>query len=413
MSEIIVYLDSYRSDGKNSYETIILDFRTRADYELYAKSLNVKETPGTFIQINGYHSPKRLIPGSYYALNIDMMKQVQPIKNQESLLIGYSYDFQNYTGPNDASFHLLGSHGPLNPTELYSSHHRAISTLNLQVQTDNAELHVHNVGQANWNEIRQDDNVKMVYDIGAPMNASKVVVRQYVNQFSKQYQQDQPDLVLSHWDIDHYYCLLEMSDQELSSFSRFICVDMMKSNMPKQLFDRIERVLGKDKIFCYIPDARMPGTTFPLMNEKYSNAVLSIYAGESSRNKNYSGLVLTVRGNKSHALMTGDCLLIQADYVLQHFHIQQNSKGWPLQGNGHYLVVPHHGGNIKASFRAYHIPTGINPIEAIISVDENNALNKKQYKHPSKEMVNYLKGIFGSSIVRTDKAGMATIVRPL
>ena len=401
MGEIIVYLDSYEYSGDGYYEVIYLDFRTIMDYIQFVEEFKVEDTPGLFLEIRGYQSPKRLFPDSYYALNIEMLRDVRPVRNQESLLIGYTYDFRDYGGRNDENFQLLMIHEQLDPIVLSSPHHHTIPSLNLEVPAGKIELRVNNVGQANWNEILQDGKVKMVYDIGAPANASKGMVRQ----FAETYQQDRPDLVLSHWDKDHYHCLLEMTDEELGCFSRFICVDMIRSETPYELFGRLEDVLGEDRIFCYPLDTRTPKTPYPKMHEKFSNGVLSLFEGEKSRSRNYSGFVLFAQGSESHALLTGDCLICQAEEVIQHLHSQERLINSYRSKNDHYLVVPHHGGGINPKFMSYHIPAGINAAEAFISVDENNALSKI-YKHPSEEMIAFLERFFKrDKIVRTDEEG--------
>ncbi len=412
MSEIIVYLNDYKYAGNGFYETIFLDFRTNDDYEGFVRELNLARTTGSFLQINGYHSQKRLIPDSYYALNIEMLKHLQPAMDQESLLIGYKYDFTNYKDDNTIAFNLLKSHDALDPSELYSAHHQPLTDIGFQGQQfSNTELWVNNVGQANWNEIRQDGIVRIVYDIGAPTNASRSQVRWYINQFFAQYQNDQPDLVLSHWDQDHYHCLLEMTDTELACFSRFICVDGMKSKTPKELYNRMERVLGINKIFCIAPVARTPPSRYPTMHEKFSKIGFGLYAGEASRNRNYSGLVLYAQGNVAHALLTGDSLLCQVDDVFQLLHRQGKLKNCHHIRNDHYLVVPHHGGDIRPSYKSYHVPACINAKEAICSVDENDSL-AKLYNHPSTKMRDFLKGVANWAIVRTDKE-LQPIHRPL
>lgn len=74
--EIIVYLDDYKYSGDGNYDTMYLDFRTEDDYTRYMRELGLKEpTVGSYLQIDGYRSPKRLMRGAYYSLNMGMIKR--------------------------------------------------------------------------------------------------------------------------------------------------------------------------------------------------------------------------------------------------------------------------------------------------------------------------------------------------
>lgn len=403
MKEIIVYLDDYKYSGEEKYDVVYLDFRTIGDYNLYIKELELKQTTGTYIEIDGYRSPKRLVRGAYYALNLDMLKVVPAEENEDSLIIARTYNFSNYSGRNDKSFHLLQTHEPLDPDELNAPTHNNIETFNELTNISDLEFRVNDVSQANWNEVRQGNMVKIVYDIGAPITESKKVVRQYINQFAVQYANDHPCLVLSHWDKDHYHCLLEMTDAEIKCFSRFICIDKMKSAMSQLLFQRLLNLLGSANVYCRMPWSRTLGSDYPLVHKEFSNGVLSFYTGESSRNTNYTGVLLFVRGGNGNVIFTGDCLPCQANEVLQdRFNVQDINTE-------HYLVVPHHGGDFKskAVYKTYQIPQGVNAVEAIISVDELN----NNYGHPDSNMLNWLNSVANWSIVRTDKAG--TVLRKL
>ena len=403
MSEIIVYLDDYKYGGDGYFETLFLDFRTMSDYERFVKELNIEHTEGTYIQINGYSSKKRLFRGSYYALNTEMLKQVRSEKVDGSLLLGYTFYFNNSSGQNDTGHSLLQSHTPLDPTQLYSPRHNRIERLDILVSDEDLEFKVNNVSQASWNEIRQNKKVKIVYDIGAPIYEKRQSLRQYIKQYAKGYSDDKPCLILSHWDKDHYHCLLEMTDLELLNFSKFICVDMTKSATSQRLYSRLQRVLGDKNIFSYEPEIRTPKSPFPQLHEVFVNNMISLYVAEKSRNVNYSELILFVKGKQGHVLMTGDSLPCQANEALQDLYDKHRLN------TNHYLVVPHHGGDYaeKAIYKTYSIPQGINGMEAVISVDEANNI----YGHPSQNMLDFLFRVANWGIKRTDKGG--TVVRKL
>lgn len=397
--EIIVYLDEYKYSGDGNYDIMYLDFRTISDYERYLRAVGIKErTRGSFLEIKGYHSPKRLMQGCYYSLNVDMLKQLTPKPHLESLILSQTYSFDNYQEHNDKDTVLLQSHKPLDPMELRVTYHNQINDINELKYNFDLSFRVNNVSQANWNELLQEEHVKVVYDVGAPIYASTADVRSYIDTYASRYSETHPCLVLSHWDKDHYHCLLGMTDAEINNFSKFICVDKMQTKMSIELFKRIENILGKNRIYCIVPPAKRPGRSSHQMIHKYINDALCLYVGVNSRNINYSGIVLFAQGEKGNVVFSGDCMPVQANHVL----IQQLAKdGYPACK--HFLVVPHHGGDFTAkSHKIYIIPSGIRPISAIISVDESN----NSYGHPKKEMVNWLQSIAPWVIKRTDEVGI-------
>ena len=207
--EIIVYLDDYKYSGDGNYDTLYLDFRTKDDMEAYINELELKEPfRGSYIQIDGYHSPKRLVRNAYYKLNLDMLKSLKPQPVQNSLVFAHNYSFDNYKGNNDETYHLLQAHKPLIPEELFTSYHNKIENLEDVSWRDYLRFRVNDVSQANWNEVLDGNKVIYVFDIGAPIHAKVSDVQSYIDNFTDTYTEDKPVLILSHWDVDHYHCIL-------------------------------------------------------------------------------------------------------------------------------------------------------------------------------------------------------------
>lgn len=399
--EIIVYLDDYKYSNDGDYDTMYLDFRTAKDFEAYVQALELRETPlGSYLQIDGYRSPKRLMRGAYYALNIEMLKLLKPEPIQGSLLFAHSYNFDNYAGKNDATYNLLQKHDTLHAEELTTIHHHPIASLEEVLGLDNLNFKVNSVSQANWNEILYGERTLFVYDIGAPIHAKEVEVQGYLNNYAMTYSQDKPVLILSHWDVDHYHCLLGMSEEDIKAcFSKYICPDKIKNSMSQQVFDKVERALGHENVHSIKLERRTDDTEYPQMHLVYGNQGLRLYAGERSRNVNYSGLVLYVEGTKGNALLTGDCIPAQANDVLHDSVANLNTE------KEHYLVVPHHGGDFKSKrvCKTYSVPMMLKPMEAIISVDEGN----NTYGHPAQEMTDFLKSVANWKMTRTDKGDLS------
>lgn len=251
----------------------------------------------------------------------------------------------------------------------------------------NLTLNVRNVDQANWNEVLMDDRIELVYDLGAPLNASKNDVQTIFDARRRFLERDKPILIISHWDIDHIHCLRYMNLQAMQDcFRKFICVDAMKSLTSQKIYNNVCVALGAGNVYCVRPACRGDGISMHLW-KRVGN--ISIYAGEKSSNINYCGLSMFVKGMHSSVLFSGDIRLIQAKNIYDQ-ELQHN-----LRTNNHILIAPHHGGDNTAKHRKYSAPT----TEVIISVGSNN-----NYGHPNELMLTYLR-MLCYNIYRTDVDG--------
>ena len=135
---------------------------------------------------------------------------------------------------------LLQNHEALDRNDLMHNHENG----RLQIPNffkGDLFLLVRDVGQANWNELLDGNNItRIVYDIGAELRANQTIVRSLF--YSRLYtlKRDKPILVISHWDIDHYHCLECASIQEIRTcFSKVVCMDMMKSLTSQRIYKKI------------------------------------------------------------------------------------------------------------------------------------------------------------------------------
>lgn len=117
---------------------------------------------------------------------------------------------------------------------------------------------------------------------------------------------------------------------------------------------------------------------------------LSIYQGEASRNRNFCGLSLFVKGFGKSANLTGNLKLKQAKST---YDIELAGG---IGTDEHILVAPHHGGDYGLTLREYSAPT----TGVVISVGAGN-----RYGHPESNMLAYLNGLCGGNIKRTDVGG--------
>ena len=234
-------------------------------------------------------------------------------------------------------------------------------------------MFVKNVDQANWNELRSGNTVKVVYDAGTRLYAKEPEVRSILDSRKNDLMQSKPVLVPSHWDMDHIHCLKVMTVNDIRDcFSKIVCPDKLRSMTSKSVMSNFRAALGAANVYCLPLPGRTNGVAmYPWRSEVY----VTIYQAESSSHIIFCGLVMFVRGNNRSANYTGDCKLTQAEDVYD----QETAQG--LATNEHVLIAPHHGGDYDAKCRHYSVPCDL--IE--IAVGSNNGCG-----HPHEKMLEYL-----------------------
>lgn len=392
-SECVVYLDFYKKRGDGVYD-VYVDFRFESDFYLFldiGRNLRFNEN-NTYLELCNLKTKKRLRSGCYYKLNLELLHRFEPSPDYESLFIGLSYNLEEMLVPQEDSEELLQTHGPLYPSPLYCREPRWLrrcyycpSEFELPpLGNSSLSVCVRDVGQANWNELRVGDRICYVYDLGAELYANRTQVASIFDSRKDELERDKPVLVLSHWDLDHYHCL-RYTDQHTmrDCFSKFICVDAMKSVTSRRVFIDMCNSLGYGNVFCVQP---MPRTDGVSMHMWKTQGNISIYVGEKNRNINYSGLSMFVRGQQMSVNFTGDVRLLQAKNVYD----QEIVKGHLPPG--HILIAPHNGGNVFQVYRQYSYMTS----EVDISVGFPNL-----YGHPHPQMLSYFRSLCGNNMFET------------
>ena len=383
--ECIVFLDSYTKAGDGIVDAYI-DFRLSKDLTMFRQIAELPENAGTYIELRSLKSAKRLMRGCYYKLNLNLLKNYTFNRLDNSLLIGGIYDLSKMNMPTDNDTELLQQHEPLEPEDLRQRNVPQAPPM-LFSATDNMQLFVKDVGQANWNELRFGNRLVILFDAGAKLNASISEVTSIFDSRKADLALSKPILVISHWDMDHIHCLKLISQDDIPKyFSKLICVDKMRSVTAVGIYEKFMNSLGKKSIYCVSPATRTNGDDMHLWRNM---GCLSLYLGEQSRNINYCGMVMFVKGMEKSANYTGDCRLSQAKSVYDQELIQGTGS------IAHVLVAPHHGGDYGASFRHYSLPCN----DIVISVGENS------YGHPQQDMLRYLKRLCRNREKRTDVDG--------
>lgn len=309
-NECIIYLETIRKVGERMYN-VYVDFRLERDFILFRKSYqgNANCTADvSYIELLNLKTSKRLFSGCYYKLNLQELLNYSSVE-LDSLFIAKSYDLSFKPFPTNDDQEILQKHSPLDSSEILEES----TPLKISLpQMSDLSLKVRDVGQANWNELLEGQRVRIVYDLGAPLRAGKNEVKNYFEQRRKDYVRDKPVLVISHWDMDHIHCLRYLDSSDISDcFSQIICLNNLKSMTSKRLCRMLKTAL-LGRVSCLNPYSRKSRMH---LCKRVSN--ISLYKGPKSRNINYAGLCLFVRGNQKSAVFTGDLKLSQVHEVLE------------------------------------------------------------------------------------------------
>lgn len=385
--ECIVYLENYYKNKQGSIDAFI-DFRSRDDLMFFNSYTQNELTDATFIKLHSLKSSKLLKRGCYYKLNLTLLSKFQLERTEDSLIIGGAYNLAEMPVPDSEESDILQKHKKLFPYYDYWNIKLAdkVNVLD-KLSNNDLQLYVKDVGQANWNELRSGTMIIVLFDAGAELIANKNEVSKIFNSRKADLMISRPILVISHWDIDHIHCLKSLTIQDIKDcFSCIICNDQLKTITSKRILCTCYKALNNKVYILQSP----PKTNGIKMTQWISNGFISLYLGEINSNRNYSGLLMFVRGNNKSANYTGDCRLSQA----KDAYDQEKIKG--LNTNEHILIAPHHGGYFSKKHRVYSIPCN----EVEISVGDYNICH-----HPNKEMVDYLNMLSLGNVEQTNNKG--------
>ena len=365
-SDVLVYIEEFNK----SLGTVLFDFIDSNEYILFTdySNLNNSLSNPSMVHVSNYKG-RTIQENTIYAIERGVIENWRESgliisNNENSFLIGFNIEL-----PLDVPQIFFESVSLNNSTDSNLNYFMrgggSKSSLPLDV-SGKLSVTIRNVGQGNWNEISKDDFVSIVFDAGAPMHASKTEVRNYIGDRAERYSVENPGLILSHWDKDHYHSLIGMSDKELGNFSFFICRDKIPNLTSRVLFNRINTAIGNANTYTIPAEPRTArGGHTHLIPLIPNTSQLVIYNAQSHKNRNISGLVISLKTKESSIILSGDCHYDQLSVdVLPYLNFKHK----------HNLVVPHHGG--KAGNFAYNLPASVKPNIAIISVGKNN------YGHP-------------------------------
>lgn len=389
-NDILVYIEEYnKEDGE-----VIFDFVDSNEYGLFTEieKLNFNLSNPSMVLLKNYKT-RKVQENTTYAIKRDVIEKWQELNLiytniENSFLIGYIIELPQLDGEifsvpistTNPSFNFFPySIRQGNYLIERNSHFKFPVKLKGKLNVT-----IRNVGQANWNEVNENQDTKIVFDAGAPTFASRKDVLKIIGICSTRYANTNPGLILSHWDKDHYHSLLGMSDMELCNFSFFICRNDFPNLTCRVLYGRIINAVGIANTYSIPafqrPSRRSPVKFFPLNSLRNS---LVLYNGQSHKSINISGIVLSVKTQKSSIILSGDCKYEQISRdILPHLNYSHE----------HNLVVPHHGG--EAGKFIYNFSRQVKTNLAIISVGMSR-------KHPNANNVQNLVST-GFKVLRTN-----------
>lgn len=357
---------------------VLFDFYDSNEYTTFLNYINI-ENNFYFNTNNNISNPSMVLIKNYklrtirentiYSIKRETIEnwKLQNIisnENESSFLIGHTIDLMSNEGEifttsvslNDSfeSFFLISNNYKGNYSDIPISLFGRLSVI------------VRNIGHGNWNEVYSNNEVKIVYDAGASLYASKNDIIKIIGNRSDLYSKAKPGFILSHWDKDHYHSLLGMSINELSYFSFFICRNELPNLTSRILHHKIISAIGINKIFNIPAEQKdnKGGPTYLIPITPIENQLV-IYNSQFNYNRNISGIVLSIKTKESSIILSGDVHYEQISRdILPHLNYPHN----------HNLVIPHHGG--KAGKFIYKLPNRVSPSNAIVSVGKNH------YGHP-------------------------------
>ena len=371
--DVLVYIEEYDKVNKQ----VILDFIDDGEYQAFVSLIKQsKNNKNASMMVLRDYQQRNVQENTIYAIKRDVINEwvedgsLVVSNGETSLLIGYTVNLKKDIPVFNLSISLGGYEGVT--FDFSEPQNHQIENLDLAFK-GKIEVVVRDVGQGSWNEITNDGSVKIVYDIGCSVKANANDVRKLVNKKLPLYIKSKPGLIISHWDKDHYHCLLGMSDEELSLFSYVICRAYTPNNTSQRLLEKLIRNIGRDNVYTFAHMAPVAGPVRLCLVNSPNNQLL-IFNGQYNKNRNISGIILALRTSSSSVVFSADTRYDQLSKDVLPF---LNYK------NYHYLIVPHHGGHAGPYLYEMFHSTLIHT--AVISVGENT------YRHPLDYYLNSLR----------------------
>ena len=391
MSVKIIIDDFYIEERKKVY---VADFLTLEDYNRFCKATGFQSQGGSAFLIKNLrlNENKIIQREDCFELNTDNIRsKVQIEHNENSYLLGFTFDF----GQNPEHQDVL--------TKISKNEVQIIQRQNAQnyptdfaiedmISSNNVEVWVNNVGQGNWNEVRVNGITKLVYDMGANIHADKTEIDHINNRILRRYTQ-KPLLVLSHWDKDHYHCLLgDLGGNAAGLFSGFVYPSVIPNATSEIVRNKMKLLLGSNKMYPINLIRKRKGEVAIPVKFKASS-FYSFYKGMFCSDRNLGCIQIVIESGNSISILCGDSHWFQLSHILRQYIYSLGISTKTCN-----IVVPHHGSATDVTYQSFFVPFNMKNGIAAISVDEK----RNNYKHPSNSIINYLSSTT-FTVERTDR----------
>lgn len=190
------------------------------------------------------------------------------------------------------------------------------------------------MGHGSWNQIISDGERNVMFDFGCSTDYSNTQCSKLLNNS----QLNTPcDLIISHWDLDHYNLLITAGGQVLGNIKNVYapnnCITLTSQNVVKKLNASSINL----KLIAPI-NQRVKSRQISLHEISAGNN-WTMFCGEKSSSTNNSGLALAVYNYDK-------CVYLCADHTYkQSFDDMHDYICRKIYSNTCHFVVPHHGGN--------------------------------------------------------------------
>lgn len=345
---------------------VLVDFADEKSFEEFLASHNLdKNSEDASMLLFTNASAEGIELYTQYELDEKQIQTVEyyvdsaPVNDSSSVIIGYK---SAYKGKLKDIFQIT-DYKVNEPKERYENNFDLSQTIN----ENDLWINVRNVGQANWNEIHSGNKLVVVYDVGLPIYAKKDDVSKMISDVEKDYQKDNPILVISHWDIDHYHALkywLKVSQK--FPFSSMFYISELPNVTAKRIIEKLQKNYSNILLnpICVQCNKNLPN----LKKIASISNKIRFYAPNTfqSNDRNSSEIVVVAENQFGSAILPGDSHYEQLTDILSEIKTTEN----------HNLVVPHHGGDDMFIYNT----NGLICNNAVISVGENT------YGHPAKNI---------------------------
>jgi hypothetical protein len=371
---------------------VLIDFVDSNDFFAFSSLANLNyawEAKGTMIELSGYNQ-KKVKEGASYEISEETIRLISQtfVTTEDSAVVGFKYVM------NQDSPIIFGSSKSFDSFNRFSqfvgsTNRELFEGAGIQIGRVK-KLLIRNIGQGNWNEVWDKDKPLIVFDIGTIWSTSKSDLANLIGDREKIYQAARPILVLSHWDVDHYHFLTELSDETIKSFQGFVFRSGPPNLTARKVYSRFS-MLNRQSLVEIAPADPSPKRSskvlYPIRFSGSGNIIL--YNASRNASRNHSGIGLLISEREIIAVLSGDFEYKQiSDSIISN--IDKRCV--------HHLIVPHHGGNAGKFIYNFRPKNSLG--EAVVSVGKN----PYKPKHPHEKNLDSLRNI-GFHVVRTDYLG--------